>query len=208
MFLAHNITTNTKCCEKTVLLIQPNPPNPLHVQKNATQPNPTDGWTQPMSVSDVPYKVKLQESALPQRDRATRHVSQNLVNCRNKLYTTNSQQLWRDFLSPEFGTKFAEVSSFWRYPNFLTHGVTGRRKPPCQKPARFVQSFSYNTGLWRTGRRTDDDRQYRTDIASRGKKWDGRVEFSRLHFGCQTLNAPPNFENSKYCFAVFDLWPI
>jgi len=34
----------------------------------------------------------IQETLLPQTDRATRYVSQNLVNCRNKLYnksTTN-----------------------------------------------------------------------------------------------------------------------
>jgi len=35
----------------TVLFIQPNPPNPSHVLENATQPNPTHGWTQPMSIS-------------------------------------------------------------------------------------------------------------------------------------------------------------
>jgi len=30
--------------------------------------------------------VNKQETLLPQTDRATRYVSQNLVNCRNKLY--------------------------------------------------------------------------------------------------------------------------
>ena len=56
---------------------------------------------------------------------------------------------------------------FWRYANFLTTkcGVAGR-KPLCRKLARFVQSFRYNTGLWRTGRETDD-RIYRASIASR-----------------------------------------
>ena len=50
---------------------------------------------------------------------------------------------------PEESTLF-----FWRYPNFLiTHYGIGGRKPPCQKPARFVQSFRYNTGLWRTNGR-------------------------------------------------------
>jgi len=34
----------------TVLLIQP---NPSHALENATQPNPTHGWTQPMSISGV-----------------------------------------------------------------------------------------------------------------------------------------------------------
>ena len=35
-----------------------------------------------------------------------------------------------------------------------THCRTGGRKPPCQKPARFIQSFWYNTGLWWTDRQT------------------------------------------------------
>jgi len=34
----------------TVLFIQP---NPTHVLENATQPNPTHGWTQPMSISEA-----------------------------------------------------------------------------------------------------------------------------------------------------------
>jgi len=46
------------------------------------------------------------------------------------------------------------------------------------KPARFVQSFRYNTGLWRTGgradrqtdRRTLDDSIFRASIASCGHK--------------------------------------
>jgi len=43
-----------------------------------------------------------------------------------------------------------------------------------QKTARFVQwlqSFRYNIGLWRTGRRTHDDSKYRASIASHGKNW-------------------------------------
>ena len=44
--------------------------------------------------------------------------------------------LWRNFLSPEFGTESQrEVpSKFWRYPSFLMTqcGIDGR-KPPCQK---------------------------------------------------------------------------
>jgi len=37
---------------------------------------------------------------------------------------------------------------FLRYPNFLIiqYGICGM-KPPCQNPARFVQSFRDNTGL-------------------------------------------------------------
>jgi len=44
-----------------------------------------------MSDSDIP-PLFLQEAPLPQTDRATRYVSQNLVDCRNRLYnkyTTN-----------------------------------------------------------------------------------------------------------------------
>ena len=37
---------------------------------------------------------------------------------------------------------------FWKSPNFSkTQCVIGRRKPPCPKSARFVNSFRYNTGL-------------------------------------------------------------
>jgi len=43
--------------------------------------------------------------------------------------------------------------NFRRYPNFLITQCS-ERKPSCQKPARFVQSFRYNTGLWQTDRRT------------------------------------------------------
>jgi len=42
---------------------------------------------------------------------------------------------WRNFLSPEYGTKFQrEVPLFWRYQNFLKiQSRIGRRKLPCQK---------------------------------------------------------------------------
>jgi len=41
--------------------------------------------------------------------------------------------------------------NFWRYRNFLTtHWGACRRKPPYQKPARFVESFRYNIALWWT----------------------------------------------------------
>jgi len=39
----------------------------------------------------------------------------------------------------------------------------------CQKPAQFVQSFRYDTSLWRTDGRTHDDSIYRASIASRGE---------------------------------------
>jgi len=32
----------------------------------------------------------------------------------------------------------------------------GGKKPPRQKAARFVQSFRYYAGLWRTDRQADD----------------------------------------------------
>jgi len=60
--------------------------------------------------------------------------------------------LWRHFLSPESGAKFQrEYSYFWRYLNFFkTQYRKGRRKLPCQKPARFVQPFRQNTDLRQT----------------------------------------------------------
>ena len=47
--------------------------------------------------------------------------------------------------------------NFGRYPYFLTtyNGTGGRKEAPRQKPARFIQSFRHNTGLWQTGGRTD-----------------------------------------------------
>ena len=64
-----------------------------------------------------------------------------------------------------------KYANFWRYANFLTAqcGIDGR-KPLCQNPARFVQSFRYNTGLWRTDGLTHDDCIHCASIASRDKK--------------------------------------
>jgi len=131
----------------------------------------------------------MQEALLPQADRATRCVGQNLLNYRNKLYnksTTNRrnglrglqmtrartrrlsyrcrQQArpssstmtsfvdnavdlpWRNFLSPNFGTKFQrEVPEFLRYSYFPIKQSEMEASMP--KPARFVQSFRYNTCL-------------------------------------------------------------
>ena len=76
-----------------------------------------------------------------------------------------------------------QVPYFWTHPDFLiTQCRIGGRKLPyqCQKPARFVQSFRYITGLWRTDGRTHDDSIYRACIASRGKKqftWQACVTF-------------------------------
>jgi len=54
--------------------------------------------------------------------------------------------------------KYRYFWSFERYTNFLEIQCRiGRRKPPRQQPARYVQRFIYSTGLWRT------DRQTRTD---------------------------------------------
>jgi len=58
---------------------------------------------------------------------------------------------WRNYLSLEFGTKSQrEVPQFLEIPKFPYNTVWNRwkeAKPPCQKPARFVQSFRDNTGL-------------------------------------------------------------
>ena len=48
------------------------------------------------------------------------------------------------FLCPELRTKFQRNPYFcrYRYLNFVkTHCRIGRKKPPCQKPARSVQPF-------------------------------------------------------------------
>jgi len=46
-----------------------------------------------------------------------------------------------------------EVYLFWRYSNFLiTRCRMGRRKFPCQKPARFVHAFQQSSDSWQTDR--------------------------------------------------------
>ena len=67
----------------------------------------------------------------------------------------------QNFLCPEFGTKCQrEVPLFLKIPKYSYNTVwDSGRKPPCQNPTRFVQSFRYNTGLWQTDRRTDRRRQ-------------------------------------------------
>jgi len=65
---------------------------------------------------------------------------------------------WRKFLSPKFGTKFQKEVPY--------NTVWGRWKEASRQiPARFVQSFRYNTGLERLtdrqmNRRTEIRRQY------------------------------------------------
>ena len=59
---------------------------------------------------------------------------------------------WQNVLSPELKTKFQKevvgLLLFCRYLNFLiTECTIGRRKFPCQKPARSVHAFRQNTDL-------------------------------------------------------------
>jgi len=73
----------------------------------------------------------------------------------------------RTFLSPEFGIKIErEVPLLLEIPNFLiTQCRIGGRKPPCQNPARFVQSFRHNVGLWQTDGRRDRQTDRHTTTA-------------------------------------------
>ena len=53
-----------------------------------------------------------------------------------------------EFFKSGVWDKVPERSNFWRYPSVLTkQSGIGGRKPPCQKAARFVLSFLYNTSL-------------------------------------------------------------
>jgi len=61
-------------------------PNPSHVLENATQPDPTHGWTQPMSISALNRKTHGEEiTATGHRDRRTKtmiifvHPEKNLI---------------------------------------------------------------------------------------------------------------------------------
>jgi len=85
----------------------------------------------------------------------------------------------------------------WRYPNFLlTECSIGRKKLPSRNPARFVQSFRCNVGLWRTYGRTDiqtdkrtqDDSIHRTSIASCGKSVQPRSHGTN----CSSLTMQPS----------------
>jgi len=63
----------------------------------------------------------------------------------------------------------------------------GGRKPPCQNPARFIQSFQHSTGLWRK----HGDSKYHAVIALRGKTvldWISNLNWPCFHAReCWTL---------------------
>ena len=75
---------------------------------------------------------------LDRRRRRRRVLLTTRSTCRGEIFQVRS-------LGQSARGKYA---NFWRYANFLTAqcGIGGR-KPLCQNPARFVQSFRYNTGL-------------------------------------------------------------
>ena len=78
----------------------------------------------------------------------------SLSHCPPQLTTpeTIDVQL-RNFLSPEFWTKFQKdkYHYFLTYPNSLpTQCRIGRGNPLCQKRARSIQPIRHNTGWWRT----------------------------------------------------------
>ena len=113
--------------------------------------------------------------------RATSHDASTVLGVINKLdrrrvlLTTRSTCRGEIFKVQSLGQNSGgKYPNFWRYPRFLvTQCRIDGRKPPCQMPARFVQSFRYNIGLrWtnrRTDKQTDDDSKCRANIASRGK---------------------------------------
>ena len=94
---------------------------------------------------------------------------------RHVLSTTPSTCVASFSMSRVWDRVSEESSYFWRYPNSLIMQcrIEVEKKHTCQKPARFVQSFRYNTGLWRTNGQTDgrthDDNIYRSSIATRGR---------------------------------------
>ena len=68
--------------------------------------------------------------------------------------------------------EFVDRCCFLEIPKFPYNTMwdMDEREHPCRNPARFVQSFRYNTGLWQTDRwtdrRTHNDNKYRASIAS------------------------------------------
>ena len=71
-------------------------------------------------------------------------------------------------------------------PKFPYNTVLDRkRKPLCQKTAHFVQWFGYNTGLWRTDKRTD--RQTRTHDDSIYRASTLRANVCRTYCGASSV---------------------
>ena len=86
----------------------------------------------PLNSCDSRFTVELTRSpAIPQTDRATLYVT--ILSTVETSCTTNPQ------------TNQSNGVSGLR----VTQCGIGGRKPSCHNPARFVQSFRYNTGLWR-----------------------------------------------------------
>jgi len=92
-----------------------------------------------------PYRCR-QENKLDRRRRRRRVLLTTRSTCSGEIFCV------RNLVQNSRG----KHSNFWRYPNFLTiqYAICGR-KLARQKPTRLVQSFWYNTSLWRTDGQTD-----------------------------------------------------
>jgi len=74
------------------------------------------------------------------RQRRRRRVTDNAIDSPRRNFLVRSLER----------SSRGKYLNFWRYPNSLiTQCGIGEKKPSCQ-----IRSFRYNTGLWRTDRRT------------------------------------------------------
>jgi len=110
---------------------------------------------------------------------------------------------WRNFLSPEFGTQSqGKYPIIWRFPFSVWHSG---RKASVPKPARFVQSFRCNTGLWQTDWRTDGQTDaWGQHLASVASSCKNTPEKSQVATPRATKQNHPLFvlARSLYCFPL------
>jgi len=107
-------------------------------------------------------KLKQQETLLPVKIVSTVETSCTT----NPVTGLQMTDLVRSLEQSSRG----EYPQCLKKPKFLYNTMwIDDRKPPRQNAALVVQSFRYNTGLWRTDGRTHDDNIYRASIASHGK---------------------------------------
>jgi len=127
-------------------------------------------WVKILSTVETSYQANPQQIELMELEGyswPTCSKQPRLVDCR--IGVVNKLDRRRVLLTTR-STCHGSVPSFWRHLNFLlTLCAINESKDPCQKPARFVQSFRHNTGLWRSDGRIHDDGKYRASIASCGK---------------------------------------
>jgi len=101
IFLAHNITTNTKCYEKNNSTSHSTQPNPSHELEDATQHNPTQPMDGPNPWPSLLFWLRVANWRLEIIENASPSARCRLLiegyNC------TVVSRAWRDLYMPTFG---------------------------------------------------------------------------------------------------------